>query len=74
MAVPAVQDESILVALRVEMDELASRPADLRVERDDVKHLLDLLTEIDGNDGDARSQLHVVRALRQRLTHIALQA
>lgn len=73
VAVPTEQDPSILIALRVEMDELANQPAELRVERDDVKELLDLLAEIDDNDGDARSQLHVVRELRQRLTHIVLQ-
>lgn len=61
------------IALRVEVDEFANQPADLRIERDDVKDLLDLLTEIADNDGDARSQMHVVRELRQRLTHIALQ-
>lgn len=75
IAVPAEQDPSILIALRVEMNELANRPAaKLRVDRDDVKDLLDLLTEIDDNDGDARSQLHAVRELRQRLTSIALHS
>lgn len=61
IAVPAEQDPSILIALRVEMEELVNHPADLRINREDVKELLDLLIEIDGNDGDARSQMHVVR-------------
>lgn len=73
--VAAEQDPSILIALRVELDEPTSQPADLRIKRADIKELIDLLTDIEDNDGDARSQLqlHLVRDLRQRLTHIALQ-
>ncbi|RLK54451.1 hypothetical protein [Actinokineospora cianjurensis] len=69
VAVAAEQDESILIALRVELDGLAARPATIAVDRADIK---DLLTEIDDNDGDTRSHQQTVRELRQRLTGLAL--
>lgn len=74
VAVGAPQEPSILISLRVEMDGLAVRGADLRIDRDDVKELLDVLAEIDENEGDARAQLHTLRELRQKFTSIALES
>jgi hypothetical protein len=75
MAVGADQDPDMLVALRVEFDDLAARqPADPQITREDVKELITILATIEDNEGDARSHLGTVRELRDHLTDIALHA
>ncbi len=73
LAVGAEQDPSLLIALRVDFDQLAQRPADVRLDRADFIELMELLAEIDDNDGDARAHQSTVLALRQRLTRLALE-
>ncbi|WP_158893375.1 hypothetical protein [Amycolatopsis anabasis] len=67
------QDPEMLVALRIELDRLGERPADVRVPRADILELLDVIAEIDENDGDGRAHLATLRELRQRLTHLAIE-
>lgn len=73
LAVGAEQDPSLLVALRVDFDQFTQWPADVRIDRADFIELMELLAEIDDNDGDARAHQSTVRGLRQRLTRVALE-
>lgn len=63
-AVPVENNDEMIDALRIEFGHTG--PA--QVEREDLDELLDLLSEIEKNDGDARVQLRAIRLLRQRLT------
>lgn len=74
-AVGADHDPDMLVALRVEFDDLAARqPADPQITREDIKELIAVLTAIEDNEGDARNHIGTVRELRDHLTDIALHA
>jgi len=75
LAATAPQDDSIMVAFRVELDEAAAidRQPVVCLERSDVVEALALLEAIEDNEGDARMQLAAVRELRQRLTKIAVE-
>jgi hypothetical protein len=75
LATTAPQDDSIIVAFRVELDEasLMDRPPIVCLERSDVVEALGVLEAIEDNEGDARVQLAAVRELRQRLTKLAVE-
>ena len=74
LAAPAMQDESIIVAFRVELEESSAtdRRSVVCLERSDVVAALGVLEAIEDNEGDARMQLAAVRELRQRLTKLAI--
>lgn len=75
LAVAADQDDSIMVAFRVEVDDDASptdRPSVVCLARSDVAHAIAVLEAIEDNEGDARMQLAAVHELRQRLTKLAI--
>jgi hypothetical protein len=74
LATTAPQDDSIVVAFRVELDEVTptDRPPVVCLERGEVAELVAVLEAIEDNDGDARMQLEAVRELRQRLTKLAI--
>ena len=74
LAVTDPQDDSILVAFRVELDEATvSDPAAIVcLDRSEVGDAISVLEAIEDNEGDARSQLGAVRELRQRLTKLAI--
>lgn len=74
LAVTAPQDDSIVVALRVELD-LPPAPAhrsEVRLDGDDVAQLLAVFESIEANEGDARAELSAIQELRHRLTSRAL--
>ena len=75
LAAPALQDESVIVGFRLELDEASpmDRPAVVCLERSDVVDALAVLEAIEDNEGDARMQLDAVRELRQRLTKLAIE-
>jgi hypothetical protein len=74
LAVAADRDESIIVAFRVELDEVTptDRPPVVCLERSEVAEAVAVLEAIEDNEGDARMQLASVRELRQRLTKLAI--
>ena len=74
LATTTPQDDSIVVAFRVELDEVTptDRPPVVCLERTDVAEAVAVLEAIEDNEGDARMQLAAVRELRQRLTKLAI--
>jgi hypothetical protein len=74
LATTTHQDDSIIVAFRVELDEVAptDRPPVVCLERGEVAEAVDVLEAIEDNEGDARMQLTAIRELRQRLTKLAI--
>ncbi|MEU7765673.1 hypothetical protein AB0B25_11190 [Nocardia sp. NPDC049190] len=63
--VPVQNADEIAHVLRV---EFGAPPGPGRVKREDLDELLSLLSEIERNHGDARTQLRAVHDIRQRLT------
>ncbi|MFI7192522.1 hypothetical protein ACIBQ0_22530 [Nocardia nova] len=63
-AVPVHNTDDVIDCLRIEFDA----PGAAQVEREDLAELLNLLSEIESNDGDARAQLRAVQDIRRRLT------
>jgi len=74
VAATAPQDDSTLVAFRVELDEVTStdRPPVVCLERSDVAEAVAVLEAVEDNEGDARMQLAAIREFRQRLTKLAI--
>ena len=74
VATSAPQDDSSIVAFRVELDKVTptDRPPVVCLERSEVGELVAVLEAIEDNEGDARKQLDAVRELRQRLTKLAI--
>ena len=75
-AVLADNDDTMVVALRVELDppvHPAERPSQVRLSVEEVTHAIDVLEAIEDNDGDARVNLAAVRELRRLLTDRALK-
>ena len=64
----------MLMALRIELDELAGGPADMSIAREDVVNVIEILEAIEHNEGDARIHLGAIGDLRKRLTDMALGA
>src|SRR5215212_1970942 len=63
LATAALQDDSAIVAFRVELDEVTptDRPPVVCLERGEVAELVGVLEAIEDNEGDARVQLDAVR-------------
>ena len=74
LATTADQDDSMIVAFRVELDEVAptDRPPAVCLDRNEVAEAVAVLEAIEDNEGDARIQLAAIRDLRQRLTKLAI--
>jgi hypothetical protein len=74
LAATAPQDDSMITAFRVELDEASptDRPPVVCLERSEVAEAIAVLEAIEANEGDARMQLAAVRELRQRLTKLAI--
>ena len=75
LAATALQDDSVIVAFRVELDEAShiDRQPVVCLDRSDVVEAVAVLEAIEDNEGDARMQLDAVRELRQRLTKLAIE-
>jgi hypothetical protein len=74
LAATALQDDSVIVAFRVELDEASpiDRQPVVCLDRSDVVEAVAVLEAIEDNEGDARTQLAAVRELRQRMTKLAI--
>jgi hypothetical protein len=74
LAATAPQDDSSIIAFRVELDEASpiDRQPVVCLDRSDVVEAIAVLEAIEDNEGDARLQLAAVRELRQRLTKLAI--
>lgn len=74
LATAADNDNAIMVAFRVELDEASPnrRSSVICLERTEVADAVAVLEAIEDNEGDARLQLAAVRELRQRLTKLAM--
>jgi hypothetical protein len=76
LAVTVPQDDAIIDCFQIEIDDPVARNVSglfVHLERTEVADAIDVLEAIEDNEGDARMQLAAVRALRQRLTKLAIE-
>jgi hypothetical protein len=74
LATTVDNDDSIMEAFRIELDEASApdRSSVVCLDRSEVADAVAVLEAIEDNEGDARMQLAAVRELRQRLTKLPI--